>query len=63
MAEDPEFLSMCQDYDACVNALNYWIQSKTPEVQARVNEYRALIRELEAEIIQVLKAAKSKGLD
>jgi hypothetical protein len=54
MAEDPEFLSLCEDYDACANALRYWTQSKEPEAKTRVNEYRALVRELEEEIAQAL---------
>ena len=52
MAEDPEFLALCEDYDACVNALRYWTQSKDPEAETRVNEYRALVRDLEEEITQ-----------
>jgi hypothetical protein len=57
MAEDSEFLALCEDYDACVNALRYWTQSKKePEAKTRVSEYRALVRDLEEEIIQVLVA-------
>jgi hypothetical protein len=52
MAEDPEFLALCEDYDACVNALRYWTRSKEPEAKTRVNEYRALVRDLEEEITQ-----------
>ena len=52
MAEDFEFLAMCEDYDACVNALRYWTRSKEPEAKTRVNEYRALVRDLEEEITQ-----------
>ena len=54
MAEDSEFLAMCEDYDACVNALRYWTESKEPEAKTRVNEYRALVRDLEEEIAQAL---------
>ena len=56
MAEDPEFLAVCEDYDACVEALRYWTQSKKPEAGTRVDEYRTLVQELEAEIIQVVAA-------
>jgi hypothetical protein len=55
MAEDPEFPALCEDYDACVNALRYWTQSQAPEAEIRVNEYRTLIEELEEEIISLLK--------
>ena len=54
MAEDPEFLTMCEDFDACVKALRYWTESKAPEAEVRVNEYRTLIDELEEEINQAL---------
>ena len=56
MAEDPEFLSLCEDHDECVNALRYWTRSKKPEAKTRINEYRVLVRDLEEEIVQVLVA-------
>ena len=56
MAEDSEFLTLCEDYDVCVYALRYWAKSKAPEAETRVNEYRTLIEELEEEIAQVLVA-------
>lgn len=56
MAEDSEFLTLCEDYDDCVYALRYWAKSKAPEAETRVNEYRTLIEELEEEITQVLVA-------
>jgi hypothetical protein len=52
--EDPEFLALCEDYDACVDALRYWTLSKEPEAKTRVNEYRVLVRDLEEEIAQAL---------
>jgi len=54
MAEDSEFLTMCEDYDICVNTLQYWTKSVEPEAEIRVNEYRTLVKELEEEITQVL---------
>ena len=54
MAEDPEFLTLCEDFDACVKALRYWADSKASEAEARANEYRTLVRELEEEIAQAL---------
>lgn len=56
MAEDSEFLTLCEDYDDCVYALQFWANSKAPEAETRVNEYRTLIEELEEEITQVLVA-------
>jgi hypothetical protein len=61
--EDGEFLAMCEDYGACVNALRYWEQSKEPEAETRVNEYRTLIKELEEEITQALAALEPHLLD
>ena len=56
MAEDPEFLAVCEDYDACVEALCYWTRSSDPEGATRIDEYNTLVRELEEEIIQVVAA-------
>jgi hypothetical protein len=60
MAEDSEFLAMCEDYDGCVNALRYWTESKEPEAKTRVNEYRALVQDLEEEIAQALTRINRK---
>lgn len=59
MAKDPEFLSLCEDYDACVDALNYWAESKTPEAEMRVKEYRNICRRLEDEVAEAIKALKT----
>ena len=59
MAEDPEFLAVCEDYDACVEALRYWARSNEPEAATRINEYSTLVQELEEEIIQVVAARSS----
>ena len=63
MAEDSEFLTLCEDYDVCVYALRYWAKSKEPEANTRVDEYHTLVRELEEEIAQALEALKSRRLD
>jgi hypothetical protein len=55
LAEDPEFLDLCEDYNACVNALRYWSDSSDPEAETRVTEYRTLIRELEDDITHVIR--------
>ena len=57
MVENPEFLAACEDYDACIEALQYWEQSNEPESATRINEYNTLVRELEEEILKV--AARS----
>ena len=63
MAKDPEFLTLCEDHDACVDALRYWANSEAPEAETRVNEYHTLVRELQEEIAQVLKALEPRQLD
>ena len=54
-AQDSEFLTLCEDHDACVDALRYWIRSEEPEAETRVNEYRTLAQELQEEIAQILE--------
>lgn len=56
MAEDPEFYALCQDYEICVEALRYWSTADGPEAVARIEEYRNLVRELEAEIAADLRS-------
>ncbi len=63
MAQDPEFLTLCEDHDACVDALRYWARSEKPEAETRLNEYRALVRELQEEIAQALEALEPRRLD
>jgi uncharacterized protein YdcH (DUF465 family) len=63
MAEDSEFRALCEDYNACVNALRYWAESKAPEAKTRVNEYRTLVHELEEEINQALITLKPRWLE
>jgi len=63
MDKDPEFFDLCEDHDACVNALRYWAESEALEAETRVNEYRTLVRELQEEIAQALEALKPRRLD
>ena len=63
IAENPEFRAICEDYEACINALRYWGKSKEPEAEIRANEYRTLIRELEEEATQALAALKTRRPD
>ena len=60
VAKDPEFFDLCEDHDVCVDALRYWAKSKEPEAETRVNEYRALVRELQEEITQALLVLETK---
>ena len=63
IAENPEFRAICEDYDVCIKALRYWIKSKDPEAEIRVNEYSTLVQELEEEVTQALSALKPRRLD
>ncbi|KPJ76301.1 MAG: hypothetical protein AMJ54_12240 [Deltaproteobacteria bacterium SG8_13] len=63
MAEDPEFPALCEDYQACVDALQYWARSADPIAETRVAEYRTLIQELEDEIHQAFAAMKLRQID
>jgi hypothetical protein len=56
MVKDPEFLSLCEDYDACINALQYWTQSKDPEAETIIHEFSNIAQELEEEVIEALIA-------
>lgn len=54
-AEDREFLALCEDYDACADALHYWASSEESGAKTRVGEYRDLIGALYEEITQILE--------
>jgi hypothetical protein len=45
---------MCEDYRQCAEALRHWNESASEEAPARRKEYAALLRDLEAEILQRL---------
>jgi hypothetical protein len=54
-ARDPNFRSICDDYDDAQRALKHWeaVGQATPE---RVAEYREIVAELEAEALAILEA-------
>ena len=60
MTENTEFSALCEDFDACADALRYWIKSEAPESQIRVNEYCMLIQELQEEIVQAMAVLKQR---
>ena len=53
LAADPEFRSLCQDYEQCALALERWrqVSEASPD---RVAEYTQLLEELGDEIREVL---------
>ena len=58
MEKNPEFLSLCDDYDACINAIQHWTQSKEPEAETMIDEFRNIVRELEEEVVEALITMK-----
>lgn len=51
------FLSLCEDYETCVSAFNYWGNLKVPDALTKAREYHDIMEELEKEICQALAAA------
>ena len=60
MAMDPDFYDLCQDFEACIEALHYWSASNDPHAGVRSDEYRNILTELKQEIVKVLKTLKQK---
>lgn len=56
--ESETFQSVCEDYRRCAAALRHWNQSASDEAPARREEYAALLRDLEGEILQFLNESK-----
>jgi hypothetical protein len=52
--ESDAFQTVCEDYRKCVEALRHWNESASDEAPARREEYSALLRDLETEILQSL---------
>ena len=63
MATDPEFYALCQDYEICLKALQYWTASSELEARDRRVEYRTLVHELEEEITDDLKSSNPQPSD
>ena len=53
-SEDYSFQTLCEDYKKCAEALQHWKKSTSKEGVARQKEYAALLRDLEAEILENL---------
>ena len=56
MMTDPEFRSMCDDYDDAIEGLSYWETSDDPKKPERVAEFRVLVAELEREIATIVSS-------
>ena len=46
-----EFLTLCEDYRMCKEALAHWNISDSDQAPLRIKEYRLLMKELEDEIL------------
>jgi len=55
MAENTNFLALCEDYELCINALRHWANSQESKAKTRFEEYETLARELEVEIQQAFQ--------
>ena len=51
---DESFQTVCDDYRRCAGALQHWNQSLDENAPMRVEEYEALLRELEEEVFQTV---------
>jgi hypothetical protein len=52
---DPDFRSICNDYDDAWRALKHW-EAAGQTAPERIAEYRQMVQELEAEALTILKA-------
>jgi hypothetical protein len=63
--KDAEFQEVCLDYAEACRALDYWGAISEESVEQVGEQYRDLLRELEAEILEVLQEGgdrSEKGL-
>jgi hypothetical protein len=55
-----DFKALCEDLHKCVEAMDYWSHSRSPDAPLRNEEYLALKAELEGEIIRFIKDSEMK---
>ena len=55
LQEKDSFRSLCGDYQQCAEALAYWNRATEEVAPLRRQEYSALLRELEQEIVEYLE--------
>jgi hypothetical protein len=58
-ARDPDFRSICDDYEDAWRALKHW-KAAGETAPGRVAEYRQILAELEAEALTILEAFEGK---
>lgn len=52
---DHNFVTLCDDYRVCHDALKFWSLSDQMHAAHRTEEYEALLKELEDEILQTVR--------
>ena len=59
MQRDPEFLELCEDYELCMNATDYWSGKEEQGAREKANEFRTIATDLEMEISIKLAGIRS----
>ena len=57
---DGEFNTLCEDYQVCSEALQYWNRTDSEEAPKRRQEYASLLKDLEEEVGQILRTETAK---
>jgi hypothetical protein len=58
-ARNPDFRSICDDYEDAWRALKHW-EAAGDAAHERVAEYRQILKELEGEVLAILEAFEDK---
>jgi hypothetical protein len=59
-ARDPSFRSICDDYGLALRALEHW-QATASSSPHKIEEYREIVMELEAEALAILEAFEGRS--
>ena len=54
--QNHDFKVLCEDYQKCSQALNFWLKSERNEAVTRCREYSHLLQDLELEVNRSLGA-------
>ncbi len=58
MQKDLEFLELCEDYEICMKATDYWSGKGVPDARKKADEFRSIATDLEVEISMKLAEFK-----
>ncbi|MBT8333524.1 MAG: hypothetical protein KJP19_03755 [Deltaproteobacteria bacterium] len=59
MQKDPIFLELCEDYELCLEATDYWSGKEEPGAREKANEFQSIATDLEIEISMKLAGFKA----